>query len=67
MKCNMRAERIRAGLSAGEVGKHINRSAHSVLLYETGKVDPPGTVLIGLSKLYDKEIDYLMADSSDRN
>lgn len=64
MKRNMRAERIRVGLSASEVGKYVNRSAHSVLLYETGKVDPPGTVLIGLSKLYDREIDYLMVDSS---
>lgn len=56
----MRAERVRLGLSAKEVGEHVGRSEHSILLYETGKSDPPGTVLVKLSKLYKKSPDYLM-------
>lgn len=63
MRRNLRAERIRFGMSAEEVGKRIGRSAHSVLLYELGKVDPPGTVVVKLSKLYQREPEYLMRKS----
>ena len=47
-------------MSAEAVGKAVGRSAHSVLLYESGKVDVPGSVLVKLSKLYEKEPAYLI-------
>lgn len=60
MRRNLRAERYRRGMSAEAVGKAVGRSAHSVLLYESGKVDVPGSVLVKLSKLYEKEPAYLI-------
>lgn len=60
LRRNLRAERYRHGLSAEEVGKAVGRSAHSVLLYESGKSDPPGSVLVKLSQLYGKEPKYLI-------
>lgn len=52
-------------MSADEVGKAVGRSGHSILLYETGKADPPGTVLVKLSKLYGRTPDYLLGLTED--
>ncbi|MGN0034214.1 MAG: helix-turn-helix domain-containing protein [Coriobacteriales bacterium] len=57
---NLRAERVRMGMTAEEVGKRVGRSARSILMYERGAADPPGTVLVKLSRLYKKDPDYLL-------
>lgn len=67
MSLNLRAERVRLGMSAEEVGKKVGRSAHSIRLYETGAADPPGTVIVKLSRLYGCEPDYLLDMEQERN
>lgn len=48
---NERRLRLELGLSVEEVAVGINRSASTVLLYERGRVTPPGNVIAALSNV----------------
>ena len=67
MRGNMKAERMRIGLSAMEVSKQIGVHENSVLRWESGQAEPTGSNLISLSTLYGCSPEYLLDQTDDRH
>jgi len=49
----LRSARKAAGLRRERLAVAVDRSVASIALYETGSVDPPGTVIAGLASALD--------------
>lgn len=60
MRMNMKAERARHGLSAGEAAKKIGVSANTLLRWESGQNAPLSENLMKLAELYNCTPDYLL-------
>ena len=52
----LRRARKATGLRAEDVGRLIGRAGTVITRYETGDIDPPGSVLGMLAGLYDVEV-----------
>lgn len=66
MRKNMKAERARAGLSAGEVAQRIGVHQNAVLRWESGEAEPLSSNLMKLASLYGCSIEYLLDQTDDR-
>lgn len=67
MRGNMKAERIRRGMSAVEVAEKIGVHVNALLRWENGTTEPMGENLIRLSKLYDVSPEYLLEQTTKPN
>lgn len=57
----LRQARKNAGLRVEHVAVRINRSATSITLYESGKVDPPASVVARLADVCGVEVGDLFS------
>ncbi len=62
MRGNMKAERVRKGLTLREVGGLLNCSEQLVSRWERGKTTPSTRYLMELANLYQAEPEYLLED-----
>lgn len=60
MRGNMKAERIRNGLTIEQVGKLIDVHPNAISRWENGKAEPSASNLIALSNLYKCTPEYLL-------
>lgn len=60
MRNNLRAERIRLGLTAGQVASEIDVHPNTLLAWERGESQPLSSNLMKLSEYYDCSPDYLL-------
>lgn len=67
MRGNMRAERVRRGLSANQVADEIGVHVNALLRWESGKTEPLGENIIKLSKLYGVSPEYLLEQTTEPN
>lgn len=67
MRGNMKAERVRRGMSAAEVADKIGVHVNALLRWENGTTEPMGENLIRLSKLYDVSPEYLLEQTTNPN
>lgn len=67
MRANMRAERVRLGLSSKEVSDKIGVHENALLKWERDEAEPLGDNLLRLSHLYGCTPDYLMGYTDDRH
>lgn len=66
MRGNMKAERIRNGLTIEQVGKCIDVHPNAISRWENGKAEPSASNLIALSNLYKCSPEYLLDMTDDR-
>lgn len=66
MRHNMKAERVRMGLTAKEVGERVGVHENTVLRWESGDAEPMGSNLIKLSAMYGCSPEYLIEQTDDR-
>lgn len=66
MRGNMKAERIRNGLTIEQVGKLIDVHPNAISRWENGKAEPSASNLIALSNLYKCSPEYLLDMTDDR-
>ena len=62
MKLNMKAERIRNGLTIQQVAQRLKISPNAISRWELGKAAPNAQHLIELSKFYRVTPDYLLEE-----
>lgn len=67
MRGNMKAERVRLGLSAADVARRIGVHENALLRWENGEAEPLGSNLINLSKLYGVSPEYLLEQTTDKH
>lgn len=67
MRGNMKAERIRNGMTAHEVAKKLGVHVNAVSRWENGEAEPMGSNLIKLSRLYSCSPEYLMERTNERD
>lgn len=67
MRYNMRAERVRLGLTAKEVAARVGVHENALLRWENGISEPLGQNLIKLSELYSCSPEYLLGMTDERN
>ena len=66
MRYNMRAERVRKGLTVKEVAHEIGVHENAVTRWENGEAEPLGTNLVKMAKLYGCAPDYLLDLTEER-
>ena len=66
MRTNMRAERVRQGLSISEVARRIGVHVNAVQRWEHGEAEPMGSNLIKLAQLYGCTPEFLLGLTNDR-
>ncbi len=59
----LKALRLRAGLSTERVALAIGRSAYSIQEYERGRVHPPVHVLLSLAEVFGCSLNDLVTDA----
>lgn len=64
---NIRAERIRLGLSAATVAQAVGVHKNAIYRWECGITEPSGSHLVKLATLYGCSPDYLLGFTEDRN
>lgn len=67
MRSNMKAERIRNGLTAKEAAKLIGVHENALLRWESGESEPLGSNLLSLSALYGCSPEYLIEQTEGRH
>lgn len=67
MRGNMKAERVRRGLSVQKVAEIIGVHVNAVSRWENGEAEPMASNLIKLSHLYHCSPEYLIEQTSDRD
>ncbi len=67
MRGNMRAERVRLGLSTEEVANCVGVHVNALCRWERGESEPLGDNLLKLAHLYKCTPDYLMSYTDDRH
>lgn len=67
MRGNMKAERVRRGMSAAEVANEIGVHVNALLRWENGQAEPLGENIVKLSKLYEVSPEYLLEQTSNPN
>ena len=67
MRNNMRAERVRLGLTAQQVADKLGVHVNAVLKWERGESEPLGENLINLGKLYKCSPEYLLDQTLETN
>ena len=67
MRGNMKAERVRRGLSIHQVAEMVGVHVNAVSRWENGGAEPLGSNLIKMSRLYGCSPEYLMEQTSDRD
>lgn len=67
MRLNMRAERVRSGMTAEEVAEKVGVTTNQVYRWEGGRQAPASMKLLALSHLYRCSPDYLMGLTDDRD
>lgn len=67
MRGNMKAERVRLGMSMQQVADSVGVHVNAVSRWESGDAEPMGSNLIKLSHLYGCSPEYLMGKTSDRD
>lgn len=67
MRGNMKAERIRNGLTVHQVSVELGVHENAVSRWESGEAEPMGSNLVKLSRLYKCSPEYLMEQTSDRD
>lgn len=67
MRGNMKAERVRRGLSVQKVAEIIGVHVNAVSRWENGEAEPMASNLIKLSNLYHCPPEYLIEQTSDRD
>lgn len=67
MRGNMKAERVRRGLSIQQVAEMVGVHVNAVSRWENGEAEPLGSNLIKMSRLYGCSPEYLMEQTSDRD
>lgn len=67
MRGNMKAERIRKGMTLHEVAKKLGVHENAVSRWENGEAEPMGSNLIKLSRLYGCSPEYLMEHTTERD
>ncbi len=65
MRGNMKAERVRKGLTLREVSEFLGCSEQLVSRWECGHTTPSARNLIRLAKLYQADPEYLLEKVSD--
>lgn len=63
MRLNMRAERVRLGLTQTELAERLGVTQMTVVRWESGETIPSAMSLLGLSKLYGCAPEYLLAQA----
>ncbi|WP_373576574.1 helix-turn-helix domain-containing protein [Parafannyhessea umbonata] len=63
---NMRAERVRAGMTAAQAAKVIGVSTNALLKWERGDASPMASNLMKLCHLYSCSAEYLIGMTDDR-
>lgn len=66
-RLNMRAERIKHGLSIRQVADIVGMHPNSLMRWESGEADPLAINLVKLSKLYGCSPEYLLGMTEDRD
>lgn len=66
MRGNMRAERVRNGLTIEQVSERIKVHSNAISRWETGKAEPSASNLIALSNLYNCSPEYLLDMTDER-
>ena len=61
MRGNLKAERIRRGLTAEEAAKEIGISVSTLRSWEQGAKEPQALNLINAAKFYECDPEYLLA------
>lgn len=67
MRGNMKAERVRRGLSIQQVAEMVGVHVNAVSRWENGEAEPLWSNLIKMSRLYGCSPEYLMEQTSDRD
>lgn len=67
MRGNMKAERVRRGMSAADVADKIGVHVNALLRWENGQAEPLGENLVKLSKLYAVSPEYLLEQTTNPN
>lgn len=67
MRGNMKAERVRNGLTVHQVSVELGVHENAVSRWESGEAEPMGSNLVKLSRLYKCSPEYLMEQTSDRD
>lgn len=67
MRGNMKAERVRRGLSIQQVSEMVGVHVNAVSRWENGEAEPMGSNLIKLSRLYSCSPEYLMEQTNERD
>ncbi len=66
MRFNMKAERVRKGLTIKEVAREIGVHENAVMRWENGESEPLGINLVKMSRLYGCAPDYLLGLTDER-
>lgn len=64
---NMKAERVRAGLTIEEVAAHIGVHPNALTRWENGRAEPLGGNLVKLAELYGCSPEYLLEQTDDKH
>lgn len=67
MRGNMKAERVRRGLSIQQVAEAIGVHVNAVSRWESGDAEPLGSNLIKMSHLYHCSPEYLIEQTDERD
>ena len=67
MRGNMKAERVRRGLSIQQVAEAIGVHVNAVSRWENGDAEPLGSNLIKMSHLYQCSPEYLIEQTDERD
>lgn len=67
MRGNMKAERVRRGLSIQQVAEMVGVHVNAVSRWENGEAEPLGSNLIKMSRFYGCSPEYLMEQTLDRD
>lgn len=65
MRGNMRAERVRRGLTATDVAKVVGVHPNALLRWEKGDSEPMGENLVALAWFYECTPEYLLEQTDD--
>lgn len=66
MRGNLKAERVRLGLTAEEAAKGIGISVSTLRSWEQGEKEPQALNLINAAKFYGRDPEYLLAITDKR-
>lgn len=66
MRGNMRAERVRNGLTIEQVSERIDVHPNAISRWENGKAEPSASNLIALCNLYECSPEYLLDMTDER-